>query len=477
MSGFRRLAPPAALLVALALPAGAEPAVLVDTATRFAGASVDTLLTEVLLSVERASLDWIEADGGLAAGYRARFSVGRGDAVVADTVWERRDWRDPDEELAPGQKIPDLVELRLPAGAWRTVLRVQDLADGSTVEKAARLELPAAGDPALGQPRLAVSPPQRGDGGPFLVDGWRLVPYADALYGAGVPTLHGWTALRMTEPLEAEFVVRVLGEMQNRLTSRLPQPLDSVRLEGSDPLLLAFDVDVSELASGAYFLELELRRIGGGQSLATVRRGFWMENPGVVAVDRQLLADEYDSYGAEELAALWDASQAIASWAEREAWERHDLAGRRAFLREFWNKRDPDPGTAVNEAKARLLSLVEEAKRRYAEPGRAGHLSDRGRILLTYGEPDEVETDFGQLNARFDFDLTRWQGGGSEYGDFERSASGSDHRDFELWSYGRLEGGSLFVFVDVQGFGVYELVHSTKSGEYFDPNWGRKLFP
>jgi hypothetical protein len=34
-----------------------------------------------------------------------------------------------------------------------------------------------------------------------------------------------------------------------------------------------------------------------------------------------------------------------------------------------------------------------------------------------------------------------------------------------------------FIFIDLQGFGTFELVHSTKSGEYYDPQWGRKLFP
>lgn len=469
---------PAGLLLGLALcaGAGAEPVFLFDTATRFVAGSADSLLVEALLSVDRGALAWVDADGGRAAGYRARFSVGRGETVLADTVWERHDWLDPQEELRPGQKIPDLVALRLPAGAWRTVLRVQDLGDGQTREKSSRLDLKPVDGPTLGQPRLSTGPPVPASQGPFRVGDWRLVPYADALFGAGVPVLQGWTALRAPDDLpECELAVRVLGEMQNRLLGQPPQPLDSVRLAGSDPPLLAFEVDVSKLASGPYFLELELRESATSRMLGSVRRGFWMENPGVEAADRELLSDEYDSYGAEELASLWDASQAVASWAEREAWERLDLDGRRAFLREFWLKRDPDRGTQVNEAKARLLALVEEAKRRFSEPGRAGHLTDRGRILLSYGRPESVETDFASLNSRFDFDLSRWQSGSNGYGAYEDTGSG--HRDFELWVYDRLDGGALFVFVDVQGFGVYELVHSTKSGEYFDPNWGRKLFP
>jgi GWxTD domain-containing protein len=469
-----------ALLGALLLSAaaGAEPVFLLDTATRFApGSAIDRHL-EILLSVEREALAWTPVEDGLAAGYRARLVLSRGETLAADTSWERRDWRPADENPVPGRKIPDLIEVPLPAGLWRLTLRLQDLVDGEARERSLRLDEAAAGDSLLSAPRLSVLAPEPAAEGPFRIDGWRLVPYADALYGSGLPMLHGWVQLRGDElPEPAWLALRVLGEMQNPLLSRPRQAVDSLRLAGSNPPLLPISLDVSGLASGVYFLEIELQAGDGYRSLGSVRRSFWMENPGVQAPSRDLISDEYDRYGAEELAGLWDASQAIASWSEREAWERLDLPGRRAFLREFWSRRDPDHSTAMNEAKVRLLALLEAAKQRFSEPGRSGHLSDRGRILLSYGEPDAVETDYSSLNARFDFELSRWQRSTGRGSSFETSRGGGDHRDFELWVYERLEGGAVFIFVDVQGFGSYELVHSTKSGEYFDPNWGRKLFP
>jgi GWxTD domain-containing protein len=93
----------------------------------------------------------------------------------------------------------------------------------------------------------------------------------------------------------------------------------------------------------------------------------------------------------------------------------------------FWERRDPDPGTPVNEALVLFETRVETASRRYGvmEPG---WQSDQGRIYIRLGEPDRVET----IAA-----------------DAYRAAG-------EIWYYyGR---HATYVFQDVDGFGRLRLV-------------------
>ncbi len=67
-----------------------------------------------------------------------------------------------------------------------------------------------------------------------------------------------------------------------------------------------------------------------------------------------------------------------------------DDAARGEFIRDFWEKRDPTPGTPENEFRDDFQRRAEFAERWFREPGGTGGWeSDRGRILLTLGFPDE----------------------------------------------------------------------------------------
>lgn len=115
-----------------------------------------------------------------------------------------------------------------------------------------------------------------------------------------------------------------------------------------------------------------------------------------------------------------------------------DPEGKRRFMIEYWSKNYPDDPNAANKHFAR----VAEANRRYSFLNREGWKTDRGRVLIIYGEPDQIDRRYAD-------------------------AAGLDH---EIWYYDKLEGGVLFVFVDRSGFGDMDLVHSTKRGEIYNPD-------
>ena len=87
------------------------------------------------------------------------------------------------------------------------------------------------------------------------------------------------------------------------------------------------------------------------------------------------------------------------------------------------------------------------ANERYRAIGRDGWRTDRGRIYIIYGEPDEIQ----------------------------RFPNSSDNKPYEIWNYNQIEGGVEFIFIDLSGFSEYTLVHSTKRGEIQDPSWQQLL--
>ena len=77
-----------------------------------------------------------------------------------------------------------------------------------------------------------------------------------------------------------------------------------------------------------------------------------------------------------------------------------DREAKEAFIEEFWQKRDPSPGTGVNENRLEYERRLEFADRWFKEkPNGRGWDSDRGRILLLLGFPDyrdvRVTTAYG----------------------------------------------------------------------------------
>ena len=61
------------------------------------------------------------------------------------------------------------------------------------------------------------------------------------------------------------------------------------------------------------------------------------------------------------------------------------------FIEAFWQRRDPTPDTEENEFKEEHYRRIEYANEHFAA-GIPGWKTDRGRIYITWGPPDEIDT-------------------------------------------------------------------------------------
>ena len=64
-----------------------------------------------------------------------------------------------------------------------------------------------------------------------------------------------------------------------------------------------------------------------------------------------------------------------------------------AFIRNFWERRDPDPRTPQNEARLGFWKRVAEANAQFTGSGKPGWKTDRGKIYILLGPPDDIEKD------------------------------------------------------------------------------------
>ena len=67
-----------------------------------------------------------------------------------------------------------------------------------------------------------------------------------------------------------------------------------------------------------------------------------------------------------------------------------DKESREEFIQDFWDKRDPDPLSEMNEFKEEFYRRIEYVNKRFRE-GIPGWKTDRGRIYIYLGPPDKID--------------------------------------------------------------------------------------
>jgi GWxTD domain-containing protein len=106
---------------------------------------------------------------------------------------------------------------------------------------------------------------------------------------------------------------------------------------------------------------------------------------------------------------------------------------REHFVEQFWARRDPTPGTEENESKEEHYRRIGYANEHFAADI-PGWRTDRGRIYIQYGPPDEIDAH-GQ-------------------------SSGTPGIPVVLWRYKHIEGvgnNIVIAFVDTEGNGEYKM--------------------
>lgn len=68
------------------------------------------------------------------------------------------------------------------------------------------------------------------------------------------------------------------------------------------------------------------------------------------------------------------------------------FSSRRAVMAEFWQERDPTPGTSRNEYLEMYLARLDEIDRRFSVMNMKGINTDQGRVYALLGEPDIIDS-------------------------------------------------------------------------------------
>ena len=135
------------------------------------------------------------------------------------------------------------------------------------------------------------------------------------------------------------------------------------------------------------------------------------------------------------------------------------------FIEAFWQRRDPTPDTEENEYKEEHYQRIAYANEHFAA-GVPGWRTDRGRIYIVFGKPDEIEDH---------------PSGGSYQRPMEEGGGETSTFPFADWRYRYIDGIGqevIIEFVDTCMCGEYHMTldRSEKDALLMTPNAGLTLY-
>jgi GWxTD domain-containing protein len=343
------------------------------------------------VSVPYATLQFVKADSLYKAGYHITFQlVDRRKNIYGDEKFGDVIISAPTMVSSQATAAAETLEVILPEGRYEANLSVQALGTTRRIQREFNIEIYHR---ALGSLRITNSQDNRMLERPFDSRDTMLVSVP--LYEEDLDSLY----LDITRPGAPEY------------TETVDRPSEQA----------SWEIALEDFSSGEY--QLSVKAFKANKSVDERTALFVLRNP-----------FRFDEGRYEELV---DKLIYITSTEEREQMKSVPPQAREITWDSFWRLKDPTPQTEYNEELEEYFAKIEYCEHNFGF-GDRGYLSDRARIYMRFGPPDEIEEH-----------------------PFE-----PDRNPYIVWTYNL--AGMQFVFEERLGFGEYELVYPPG---FLSPGW------
>ncbi len=351
------------------------------------------------------------------------------------------------------------IGIAIPPGNYSMLLEMSDRNDSSSMDSVTeRIMVPTysfdklqTSDIELCSEISAGDPSQQGA---FYKNTYNVVPNPKLVYGAGLPIIYYYVEVYNIPdtPVDSLFTVQyevrdAFGQVRkDRTVTRKKFGATSVEVG---------TVNGSDLKTGSYTFIFTVVD-SAANTYATSSRRFFVYNPGLGAPESagsslagaSVLSTVFATMGMEQVNKEFEEARYISTPKEKEQFrELQSLPAKRQYLYDFWKKRDSNPESGVYSVRTQYLQRVAYANDNFRVGSREGWRTDRGRVYIVYGPPDQIDRHPNEGNLK----------------------------PYEIWYYNSIQGGVTFDFIDRTGFGNYQLVNSSARDEIHDDNWQQYL--
>lgn len=349
-----------------------------------------------------------------------------------------------DDYLAKGDTlrsndfIPEIQSLHLLPGSYKLHTMVKDMSSGKLSERESVLNVPLYEKDklSLSDIQIASFVGQAQKPTKFTKLGtYDVVPQANPEFDKYIGGFFTYFEIyNLSKKSNYEFQSS-LRDLNNKVIQE--NPTVERKAPGIYDVIIDY-VDLKDLPSGIYNYHIKI---------SDKRSGATVENQKQIYMIREtdldpIVVNEYVTYQNQQLDSLFLILKPLMTQGEIKTFRDGNLDAKRRLMIEFWKKRDTDMSTYINEYYFEIMNRIQYAKENFTYLNK-GATSDRGRVLLKYGYPTEIQ----------------------------RSEGGGYTKDHEVWLYEGMRGDIQFVFCDTKGRGYYELIHSNMEGEIYNAKW------
>lgn len=414
---------------------------------------------EFYYSFGLSNLKVVQKDNGYAANAVLHIKIADtvNNNVIVDKDWKVENRISDTSKVSLNKNLVGVIGFIVPKGSYKCTVIGKD---GNNESKIKTINETISIDPLIGKNlalsdiELATNIKQEGadTASIFYKNTLEVQPNPTMVFGEGIPVLFYYSEIYNMMKNTAQNNLLLKSYLFNSKGYKLLEKSktiakgDAARVEVGTLNLMKYPTDTYTLVINAID--------SAANVVSTSSKRMYVYNPAVkdtfsaIASSNELLSSEYSVLTTEECDQQFEKAKYIVTPTESDQYNKlTSVEGKRDFLLKFWKRRDQDPSTPVNEFKNQYMERVRLSDEKYGTINKKGMKTDRGRVYILYGEPDEID--------RYPNDM--------------------DKKPYEVWHYNSIEGGVVFIFGDISGFSDYQLLHSTKRGELRDDEWARRI--
>ncbi len=390
---------------------------------------------ELHIDFPRSALTHIKGENGWLGAANFSVLIQRDSVTLARDEWRLEDLAVDPSVVASGQRIVDARIYEMYPGSYQVSVAVTDSLSGARVFQNKVIDVVAYPDDKFSFSNIQLAQYiLRGSIHPrFDRGGFSIIPNPRKLYAPPAPInyyLEIYPASDDSVPREYLIKPAIFSSSSGKLKT-----LPAYTRSGSSSFAVIDSFSTIGLPGDTYYFQLDV--ICASDTISR-RAKFHIFLPD--SIKALPIEQSYDSVAVME---EFGQVEFLLSREQVAQGAKMSVAEKASFLRQFWRRYDDDHETPEVPLRKVFRTRVKEADDRWTNSRSAGHQTDRGRIFVIHGDPDDRETHPLDSHAK----------------------------PYETWTYNSLQGGVIFAFVDRSALGEFTLVHSTFRGEVFNPEW------
>jgi GWxTD domain-containing protein len=270
-------------------------------------------------------------------------------------------------------------------------------------------------------------------------NGYTMTPNPSGVFGLGRPMLYAYSEIYGLQDDGGTYTANyILFERSGKEVFRRGP---FVRKKPGESSVETLGINVMGLLAGRYRLRLEVIDDQSDQRTFIDREFFVVKEQ--LTDFKNNFTMILDAMENDELRDFIDIVGYFMSESEFQTLMKANRGDRIVQLVDFFEKRDLDRKTNENEFYNQINTRLALADQQFSTRNFSGRKTDRGRVLIRYGRPNDIEP----------------------------YPANEDRFSYEIWHYDDSDDGFIFIFINKNGAGMFEQIHSTHPDEFRNYRW------